>query len=244
MSKNAKRYNKHEQREMRGNQMIAEDNVKQNNIIRFQQDKEPIVGKTENQKALINAINSSTQVIVMGPAGTGKSYISVGLAADRFAKDKRRQLYICRPMVSNGDDIGHLPGTELEKAMPYALPALKIVKSRIGADKFDQDLSSGRIMVRPLQLMQGESLDHCDVIVDEAQEMTVSQAKMIVTRMGINSKLVLNGDIRQCNLKEDSGLLFLVKTIKDNGMSIPVIEFDMDDCQRSDECYEWIKVLY
>ena len=244
MSKNAKRYNKHEQRELRGNQMIAEDNTTQNNIIRFQQDKEPIVGKTKNQVELIKAINNNNQIIVLGPAGTGKSYISVGLAADRFVKSKHGQLYICRPMVCNGDDIGHLPGSDLEKAMPYALPALKIIKGRIGADKFDQDLAAGRIMIRPLQLMQGESLDDCDLIVDEAQEMTVSQAKMIVTRMGKNSKLVLNGDIRQCNLKEDSGLTFLINKIKENDMEIPVIEFDMDDCQRSDECYEWIKVLY
>lgn len=244
MSKSAKRYNKHEQRELRGNQMIAEDNVKQNNIIRFQQDKEPIVGKTKNQIALIEAIKNNNQIIVLGPAGTGKSYISVGMAADWFAKHNKNQMYICRPMVCNGDDIGHLPGSDVDKATPYALPALKTVKGRLGADKFDEDMAKGRIMVRPLQLMQGESLDDCWLVVDEAQEMTVSQAKMIVTRMGVNSKLILNGDIRQCNLKEESGLAFLINKIREHNMNIPVIEFDMDDCQRSDECYQWIKALY
>ena len=173
MSKNAQRFDKKQQREIRGNQMIAEDNVKKNNIIRFQQDKHPIAGKTNNQKALIEAIKNNNQTLVLGPAGTGKSYISVGMAADWFALNSKNQMYICRPMVCNGDDIGALPGNEADKSMPFALPALKIIKGRLGADKFNDDLAAGRIMVRPLQLMQGESLDDCWLVVDEAQEMTI-----------------------------------------------------------------------
>tara|TARA_R110000782_G_scaffold270483_1_gene371833 strand:- start:35067 stop:35786 length:720 start_codon:yes stop_codon:yes gene_type:complete len=239
MSKSAQRFDKKAQRELRGNQMIAKDNV-----VKFKQNADPILPQTENQKLLVEAIKTCSQVIVMGPAGTGKSFISVGMAADWYAQNEKNELYICRPMVANGDDIGHLPGTELEKASPWATPALNIIKKRIGADKYECDMAANRIKVRPMQMMQGESLDDCWLVVDEAQEMTVSQAKMIVTRMGVNSKLILNGDIRQCNLKEDSGLQFLIDKIKEHDMDIPVIEFDMEDCQRSDECYQWIKVLY
>ena len=205
---------------------------------------QPIVPAGSNQAELIHAINTYSQVLVVGPPGTGKSYITVGKAADWFAESKYNQIFICRPMVSNGDDMGWLPGDELEKVQPWAERPLQIIRERIGNNKFECDLSQGRIQVKPLQMMQGYSLDNCWLIVDEAQEMTISQAKMVVTRMGKNSKLLLNGDIQQCNLKEGSGLKFLIDTIRANNMNIPIIEFDIDDCQRSNECKEWIKVLY
>lgn len=205
---------------------------------------EPIIPKTVNQQKLVNAIKTSNQIFVTGPPGTGKSYITVGMAADWFASSKYHKLFICRPMVANGDDMGWLPGDEREKCEPWAAPALDIIKQRIGNGKFECDLHQERIKVKPLQMMQGYSLDDCWLIVDEAQEMTVSQAKMIVTRMGKNSKLLLNGDINQCNLSEDSGLYYLIDKIKANNLPFPVVEFSIDDCQRSDECKMWTKVLY
>lgn len=203
-----------------------------------------IVPQSENQEKLFQAIKSSNQVFVTGPPGTGKSYVTVGLAADWFATSKYHRLFICRPMVSNGDDMGWLPGDEREKCEPWAAPALSIIRQRIGADKMECDLNQNRIQVKPLQMMQGFSLDDCWLIVDEAQEMTVSQAKMIVTRMGKNSKLLLNGDINQCNLSEDSGLYFLINTIRKSNLPFPVVEFTIDDCQRSEECRMWTEVLY
>lgn len=203
-----------------------------------------IVPKTANQAKLFDAIKTSNQVFVTGPPGTGKSYITVGMAADWFKSSKYHQLFICRPMVPNGDDIGHLPGTEEQKSEPWAAPALNIVSKRIGKGKLECDLHQGRIQVKPLQMMQGYSLDDCWLIVDEAQEMTIGQARMIVTRMGHNSKLLLNGDINQCNLSEDSGLYYLIDKIRSNNIPFPVVEFTIDDCQRSEECKMWTKVLY
>lgn len=205
---------------------------------------EPILPQTHNQQLLFDAIDYNDQVIVTGPPGTGKTYISLSKAADWFSSNKYHKLFICRPMVANGDDIGHLPGSDYEKSMPWALPALSVVEKRIGKGKMQCDLDQGRIQIKPLQMMQGYSLDDCWLIVDEAQEMTVSQARMIVTRMGRNSKLILNGDINQCNLSEKSGLAFLIDTIRTRSMGIPIIEFDINDCQRSEICKKWIKVLY
>jgi len=203
-----------------------------------------IVPKTINQKRLFDAIKSHNQIFVTGPAGTGKTYITASMAADWFASSKYNSLFVCRPMVANGDDIGFLKGDEVEKSSPWAAPILNVIKNRIGFAKFECDMHQERIQVKPLQMMQGYSLDDCWILVDEAQEMTVSQAKMIVTRMGRNSKLLLNGDINQCNLSEESGLYYLIDKIKRNNLPFPVIEFDINDCQRSEECKAWIKILY
>lgn len=205
---------------------------------------ENILPQTHNQQLLFDAIDYNDQVVVTGPPGTGKTYISLSKAADWFASNKYHRLFICRPMVANGDDIGHLPGDISEKSQPWAAPALSVVQKRIGKGKMQCDLDQGRIQVKPLQMMQGYSLDDCWLVVDEAQEMTISQARMIVTRMGKNSKLILNGDVNQCNLSEKSGLAFLIDTIRTRSMGIPIIEFDINDCQRSEMCKKWIKVLY
>jgi len=203
----------------------------------------PIHGMTDNQKALVSAIDdpSIEQIIITGPAGTGKSYISVGKAADYFNKNKQQRIIIVRPMVANGSEIGALPGDEREKSEPWAKRPLEIIGERIGKGKLQCDLNKERIEVGILQMMQGASFDDTWLIVDEGQEMTKEQAKMVVTRMGINSKLIINGDIAQCNLLEGSGLKYLIDRV---GMhksgKITHIEFDIDDCQRSDVCKDWL----
>lgn len=214
----------------------------QDNVVELNK-KRPIKGLTENQTNLINAINDSSieHIIVTGPAGTGKSYIPFGLAADWFAKNEKNRIVIARPMVSNGEEIGHLPGDEKEKSEPWAKRPLEIIGERIGKAKMECDLRKGRIEIAVLQMMQGASYDDCWLIIDEAEEMTVSQAKMVVTRTGANCKLILNGDISQCNLKEGSGLAYLLSKLKeDKPDSIYAIEFTMDDCIRSDICKYWI----
>ena len=214
------------------------------NIVPLEPKKRPIRGITSNQKQLVDAIDNTEveHIILTGPAGTGKSFISFGKAADWYLKAASNKIVIARPMVPNGDDIGHLPGTEQEKTEPWAKRPLEIIGDRIGKGKLQCDLRKGNIEVGVLQMMQGASYDNCWIIVDEAQEMTVSQARMLVTRTGVNCKLIINGDIKQCNLDEESGLAYLLKHLKsEKPDNIKVIEFDIEDCQRSDVCRWWIE---
>lgn len=209
----------------------------------YQQQPEKIEGKTENQKRLIEAIFHNDIVISTGYPGTGKTYLTASLAADWYADMNNRQIIITRPMVANGEEIGHLPGTETEKSTPWAHAPLDVIRRRIGDNKYNCDLGKN-IIVKPLQMLQGASFDNAWVLVDEAQEMTISQAKMIVTRIGEGSKLLINGDTRQQNLKGDSGLVYLINLFKDKKVDVPVIEFGMGDCQRSGLCRKMIEAIY
>lgn len=211
-----------------------------NNVVEFQ----PVRGKTPNQQRYIDSILDCDIVLCTGYPGTGKTFISMSLAADWYKKEKHRRIIVTRPMVSNGDDIGFLPGNETEKAIPWAHAPLDVLKSRLGMNTVECDIKNERIIVKPLQMMQGASFDDAWVIVDEAQEITVSQAKMIVTRIGVNSKLILNGDIRQKNIDELSGLEYLVNLIKRKGLDIPIVDMEIDDCVRSKLCREMIEAIY
>jgi phosphate starvation-inducible protein PhoH and related proteins len=201
-----------------------------------------IAPQTENQDALMQAINKSEQVIVLGPAGTGKSFICAGLAADWYKQNNKRKLIITRPMVPVGEELGHLPGTLEEKVTPWAKPVLNIIEQRIGRGKLECDLHKS-IEIIPLQLMRGETFDNAWILADECQNLTVDQAKMLVTRVGVNSKLLINGDIAQLDIKEKSGLSWMIDTIKRKEMPIPVVEFDIEDCQRSGLCKMWLYAM-
>lgn len=203
---------------------------------------EPILPQTPNQDKLIKAINKSEQVVVLGPAGTGKSFITAGMAADWYAKNSRNRIIITRPMVPVGEDFGYLPGTLEEKTMPWAMPVLDIIQQRIGAGKLECDLGK-TILIEPLQLMRGRTFDDAWIIADECQNLTVEQAKMLVTRVGVNAKLLINGDLKQKDIEESSGLQWIINSIRNNNLPIPIVEFDIDDCQRSGICRMWLEVM-
>jgi len=203
---------------------------------------DPIQPQTENQDKLMRAIARNDQVIVLGPAGTGKSYIMAGLASDWYVKRNKNRIIITRPMIPVGEELGHLPGTLEEKVTPWAKPVLNIIRSRIGSGRLECDLHKN-IEIIPLQLMRGETFDDAWVLVDEAQNITVEQAKMLVTRIGVNAKLLINGDLNQKDIDEASGLAWLINTIRKRNMNIPVIEFEIDDCQRSGICREWLEAI-
>lgn len=202
----------------------------------------PIQAATENHAKLIEAIKNYEQVISIGAAGTGKTFITAGMAADWYVQNSRNKIIITRPMVPVGEDFGHLPGTMEEKVTPWAMPVLDVIGKRIGKGKLECDLGKN-IEIVPLQLMRGRTFDNCWVIADECQNLTVEQAKMLVTRMGVHSKLTINGDIAQTDIKERSGLDWLIQSIYKHNLPIPVVEFDIDDCQRSGICKQWLSVM-
>ena len=202
----------------------------------------PIVAKTPNQLKLIEAIKYNDQVITTGSAGTGKTFISTGLAADWYTRSPYHRLVITRPMVPVGEDIGHLPGDVDEKTIPWALPVLDVIQQRIGRNKLECDLGKN-IEIVPLQLMRGRTFDDCWILADECQNLTVEQAKMLITRTGENSKLLINGDLKQQDIPSHSGLAWLVEQIYRYDLPIPIVEFDLRDCQRSDSCRMWLEVM-
>lgn len=204
--------------------------------------KPPIQGATANQKLLIQEINDSEQVIVLGPAGTGKTYITAGMAADWYSQNKYNKIIITRPMVPVGEDFGFLPGTLEEKTTPWAMPVLDIIAQRVGKGKVECDMGKS-IEIVPLQLMRGRTFDNAWIIADECQNLTVEQAKMLVTRIGVNAKLIINGDIAQKDIPGYSGLTWLIDRIKHHDLPIPIVEFKIEDCQRSGVCRMWLEVI-
>ena len=202
-----------------------------------------IVPKTVNQGKLIKAISTSQQVLILGPAGTGKTYVTATCAADLYTLKEIDKIVITRPHVAVGKDIGFLPGTLEEKAQPWALPVLDVLVKHLGRGAVDTALKAGNIEVATLALMRGRSFDNAFIIVDEAQNIEVAEIKMLLTRVGEGSTIVMNGDIQQSDLKGTSGLAKVIHLSKKHMLDVPVIEFGVGDIVRSGICAEWVKVF-
>jgi len=203
-----------------------------------------IVPKTEHQGDLINAIKSSCQVIVFGPAGTGKTYVTATMAADLYTTNQIDKIVITRPMISVGKEIGILPGDLGEKVAPWALPVLDVLTKHLGKGTVETGIKNGNIEMAPLALMRGRSFDDAFIICDEAQNITTHELKMLLTRVGEGSTIVLNGDIMQTDLKDGDGLTKITYLAKKHKLPIPIVEFDLDDIVRSDICAQWVRVFY
>ena len=207
--------------------------------------KQPIhlLPRNENQEDYLNALKDSDQVIVFGPAGTGKTYCVATFAANQYHLKNINKIVITRPHVTVGKDIGYLPGTLEEKCAPWALPVIDVLEKHLTKGVVETGLKNENIEVAPLALMRGRSFENTFVIVDEAQNITLQELKMLVTRIGEGSKLVLNGDIQQSDLKEADGLSKITHYAKKHMLPIPIIEFTIDDVVRSDICKQWIQVF-
>ena len=198
---------------------------------------------TINQERYFNAIKHDDIVIAVGSAGTGKTFCAASLVADMYRNKQIRQIIVTRPTVPCGEDMGHLPGNLDEKFDPWIQQVLKPVKRRLSAGKFDCDYGK-RIHAMPMQFMRGETFDDAAIIVDEAQNATVDQLKMLCTRAGLNSKIILCGDISQTDLnKGTSGLAWLVKQVQQFDQTIEVINFTLADCVRGDLCKRMLTIF-
>jgi len=202
-----------------------------------------LVPKTSKQGDLIEALRSSSQVFILGPAGTGKTYVTATFAADMYITKQVDKIVITRPHVAVGKDLGFLPGTLEEKTYPWALPVLDVLTKHLGKGTVDTAIKNGNIEMAPLALMRGRSFDDSFIIVDETQNITTHELKMLLTRVGENSKIVLNGDVQQSDLKEADGLSKIIHLAKKHMLPVPIIEFGIDDIIRSDICAEWVKVF-
>ena len=203
----------------------------------------PLEPKTERQKLYLNALKTSPQTIVLGPAGTGKTYIAASYASQMYLDKVIDKIVITRPHVSVGKDIGYLPGGVLEKATPWAMPTLDVLEQWMGKGVLDTSLKNGNIEIAPLALMRGRSFENSFIIVDEAQNITTHEIKMLLTRVAEGSKIVLNGDVQQSDLKDANGLAKIVELSQKYAVNVPVIEFTIDDVVRSEVCKQWISIF-
>ena len=202
-----------------------------------------LVPRTPRQKDFIEALSSSNQVFVLGPAGTGKTYVTATYASDLYTTKQIDKIVITRPHVAVGKELGFLKGDLTEKTMPWALPVLDVLEKHLGKGTVETGIKNGNIEMAPLALMRGRSFDNAFIIVDETQNITTHELKMLLTRVGENSTIVLNGDVQQSDLKEADGLSKVIHLAKKHMLSVPVIEFGLDDIVRSDICAQWVRVF-
>jgi len=209
------------------------DEVTDEYAVRETRTVKPLVGKTANQVAYIKAIKAHTLVFATGPAGTGKTYIAAGLAADALRKDPNLSLIVTRPVVEAGEELGFLPGTLEEKFAPYLDPFLCVLQERLGAGEVKYMLRHGRILPKPLAYMRGTTFRDCFVILDEAQNTTPTQMKLFLTRIGENSKAIVDGDIDQVDVRGQNGLSDAIARM-DGVPDTAIVEFTEDDIVRHD----------
>ena len=202
-----------------------------------------IVPKTDKQKELLDALKESSQVFILGPAGTGKTYVTATYAADLYTTKEIDKIVITRPHVAVGKELGYLKGDLQEKTMPWALPVLDVLEKHLGKGTVETGIKNGNIEMAPLALIRGRSFDNAFIIVDESPNITTHELKMLLTRVGEGTTIVLNGDSQQSDLKETDGLSKVIHLAKKHMLPVPIIEFGVDDIIRSDICAQWVKVF-
>ena len=192
----------------------------------------PLQAKTEHQTDYIRSIVENDVTFCSGPAGSGKSYIACGIASQHLHTAKIGNLVITRPIVSAGKGLGALPGPVNEKIDPYLLPMKKHLQTFLGMGLYGEYANSHRIQYLPLETMRGSTFDNSYMILDEAQNCTLEQIKMFITRIGEGSKVIINGDCRQTDLSRNSGLSLCIERLQ-NIDKVGVCEFDNSDIQRN-----------
>jgi len=177
----------------------------------------PIKAKTVGQQKYLDAIDKNIVTLAVGPAGTGKTYLSVACAVAAFREKLINRIILTRPAVEAGEKLGFLPGDLQNKVDPYLRPLYDALFDMLGADVYHRYLERGNIEVAPLAYMRGRTLDDAFIILDEAQNTTPEQMKMFLTRIGFNSKVIITGDITQIDLPhgKTSGLKHAMNILKD-----------------------------
>jgi phosphate starvation-inducible PhoH-like protein len=192
-----------------------------------------IRARTPNQKKLVELYQDNDLLFAVGPAGSGKTYTAIALAVRALKNKEVRKIILTRPAIEAGERLGFLPGDLKEKLDPYLQPLYDALHDMMPASKLERAMEDGVVQIAPLAYMRGRTLDHAFVILDEAQNTTLPQMKMFLTRMGRNAKFIVTGDVTQIDLphKADSGLaqcLDMLRKIK----GLAVVEFSKKDIIR------------
>jgi len=195
--------------------------------------KKSVIPRSKKQKEYVRALKTNQIIMSLGPAGTGKTYLAVAVALSMLLEKKVERIILSRPAVEAGERLGFLPGDMKEKIDPYLRPLYDSLHEMFHYEKIQKKIETGEIEIAPLAFMRGRTLKNCFAILDEAQNATQTQIKMFLTRIGENSKLVVNGDPSQIDLpnKNQSGLVQsqnILKGIKE----ISIVNFDHNDVIR------------
>lgn len=176
-----------------------------------------VKARTDNQRRMVGSIVKNDVIFAIGPAGTGKTYTAVALAVRALKNKEIKRIILTRPAVEAGENLGFLPGDMKEKIDPYLRPLYDALDDMIPAEKLKTYLENRTIEIAPLAFMRGRTLDHCFVILDEAQNATDMQLKMFLTRMGPSAKFIVTGDVTQVDLpkKQQSGLFNALRILED-----------------------------
>lgn len=196
-------------------------------------DGQPIKARSRNQQMMVDAAQSNDMLFAVGPAGSGKTYLAIALAVQALKSKQVKRIILSRPAVEAGEKLGFLPGDMKEKIDPYLQPLYDALQDMIPSAKLKEYLETGVIQIAPLAFMRGRTLTNAFVILDEAQNTTVPQIKMFLTRMGRNAKFVITGDITQIDLPKSvtSGLIYSLRVL-DNIPGLAIIRFAANDIVR------------
>lgn len=207
--------------------------AKQEGVLIFGTNGKHIKPQTPHQHEMVNKSDSNDLLFAVGPAGTGKTYIAIALAVKALRNKQVKRIILTRPAVEAGERLGFLPGDMKEKLDPYLQPLYDALFDMIPTRKLEDLIKENIIQIAPLAFMRGRTLSNAYVILDEAQNATLNQLKMFLTRMGLHSKFIVTGDLTQIDLprKEQSGLLQSKRILKDIA-GVEVIRFDSNDIVR------------
>lgn len=207
--------------------------VKSDGVIIFGINGKPISARTPNQQRLVDAFRSNDLTFALGPAGTGKTYIAIALAVKALKNKEARRIILSRPAVEAGEKLGFLPGDMKDKIDPYLQPLYDALEDMIPSVKLKEYMETGVIQIAPLAFMRGRTLNDAVIILDEAQNTTTAQIKMFLTRMGMNTKMIVTGDMTQIDLpsSQTSGLVQALKILK-GVKGISFIELNKKDIVR------------
>ena len=216
-------------------ELSAEPPAMDKDVIVYGNNGNIIRARTINQQRLVKLAEKNDLLFAVGPAGSGKTYTAIALAVRALKEREVRRIILTRPAVEAGEKLGFLPGDMKEKLDPYLQPLYDALNDMIPPAKLQKFMEDGTVQIAPLAYMRGRTLDNAFVILDEAQNTTLSQIKMFLTRMGRNAKFVVTGDVTQIDLphRSDSGLTRAMRVV-DGIKGIGFVEFDKRDIVRHD----------
>lgn len=233
---------------MKRSRRVANRRVQKDNIV----DLVPDVSKArpmitieplnDKQRDCYIDLLGSPCVILLGAAGTGKTFLAASVAAKELAERRIRRIVLSRANVATGKSLGAFPGSVEEKMAPWLLPITDVLRHQLGNGFFEHAVKTGAICIQPIETIRGRSFDDSIVLMDEAQQLTVEELKAITTRIGENSKLFLMGDQAQRDVRTD-GLGWLLSLIKKHELPVGYHKFTSDDIVRSGLCKAFVKAF-